>query len=119
MDIKGTTIQHAADGISDFSEAGFARFGEQAKHLGFDEVLKRRWDPGVFLDIHTHSFAVQALVVEGSMWLDLDGRSQELGPGSRFEVDHDLPHAERYGPDGAVFWVARRNRHLQSGAQNQ
>ncbi|MBU3748213.1 MAG: hypothetical protein FGM36_13095, partial [Burkholderiaceae bacterium] len=37
MDIKGTTIQHAADGISDFSEAGFARFGEQAKHLGFDE----------------------------------------------------------------------------------
>jgi len=48
MDIKGTTIQHAADGISDFSEAGFARFGEQAKHLGFDEVLKRRWDPGVF-----------------------------------------------------------------------
>ncbi|MFN5339029.1 MAG: hypothetical protein ACK5BI_04865, partial [Burkholderiales bacterium] len=62
MDIKGTTIQHPADGISDFSEAGFARFGEQAKHLGFDEVLKRRWDPGVFLDIHTHSFAVQALV---------------------------------------------------------
>ncbi len=56
MDTTLAPIQHAADGISVFDEAGFARFGQQAKQLGFDEVIVRRWDPEVFIDTHTHSF---------------------------------------------------------------
>jgi hypothetical protein len=31
-------------------------------------------------------------------------------PGDQFTLDHDVPHAERYGADGASYWVARRNR---------
>ncbi|NDF50255.1 MAG: hypothetical protein EB116_09260 [Betaproteobacteria bacterium] len=52
-DINLATLQHAADGISSFDEAGFLQFGAQAKQLGFDEVLVRRWDPGVILDTHS------------------------------------------------------------------
>jgi len=37
MDTTLAPIQHAADGISVFDEAGFARFGQQAEQLGFDE----------------------------------------------------------------------------------
>jgi hypothetical protein len=109
MDRNLGTFQHAADGISSFDEAGFVRFDEQAKQLGFDEVLVRRWDPDVFLDTHSHSFAVQVVVVEGKMWLGLNGSDCELGPGSKFALAAQTPHAERYGPDGAVFWVARLN----------
>jgi len=110
MDTTLAPIQHPADGISVFDEAGFARFRQQAKQLGFDEVIVRRWDPEVFIDTHTHSFKVQAVVVEGSMLLSLSGAACELDAGSKFSLDFDTPHAERYGPKGAVYWVARRNQ---------
>lgn len=28
----------------------------------------------------------------------------------RFELATDVAHAERYGAEGATYWVARRNR---------
>ena len=31
----------------------------------------------------------------------------DLKPGDRFELDREVPHAERYGPEGTTFWVAR------------
>ena len=58
---------------------------------------------------HTHSFAARALVVQGEMWLTVGERTQHLKPGERFELEPDVPHAERYGPEGATYWVARRN----------
>lgn len=87
----------------------FAAFEAAARADGFDEVLERRWAPGTVIDTHTHAFAVQALVTEGALWLSCGGETRHLQAGDRFELDRDVPHAERYGPDGAVFWVARRN----------
>jgi hypothetical protein len=31
-------------------------------------------------------------------------------PGDDFALERDVPHAERYGADGATYWVGRRNR---------
>lgn len=40
------------------------------------------------------------------MWPD----GHHLLPGATFRLDADVPHAERYGSEGATYWVARRNR---------
>ena len=87
----------------------FDTFSRQARADGFDEVLERSWAPLTVLDTHTHPFAVQALVTRGQMWLTINGQTQALQRGDRFELARDVPHEERYGPEGATYWVARRN----------
>jgi quercetin dioxygenase-like cupin family protein len=87
----------------------FAEFEATARAQGFDEVVERRWAPNTVLETHTHPFAVKARVVEGEMWLTVAGQTRHLVAGDEFVVDRDAPHAERYGADGAVYWVARRN----------
>jgi mannose-6-phosphate isomerase-like protein (cupin superfamily) len=87
----------------------FAEFETQARAAGFDEVLERCWAPDAVIATHTHPFAVDALVTQGEMWLACEGRSQHLRPGDRFTLDCNVPHDERYGPEGATYWVARRN----------
>ena len=84
-------------------------FRADALAAGFDEVLERAWPPGTVLDTHTHSFDVQAVVVRGEMWLTQGGRTEHLRAGSRFSLAREVPHAERYGAEGAAYWVARRN----------
>ena len=87
----------------------FETFAQQARAAGFDEVIERRWEPLTVLDTHTHPFSVQALVTQGLMWLTVDGHTRELRTGDRFELGREVPHDERYGPEGATYWVARRN----------
>jgi quercetin dioxygenase-like cupin family protein len=88
----------------------FEAFAAEQRAAGADEVLERRWQPGTVIDTHTHSFAAQALVVQGEMWLTVGGRTQHLRAGDRFELAAGVPHDERYGAQGATYWVARRNR---------
>ena len=87
----------------------FAAFDATAKVEGADEVLEREYGPNVVIDTHTHSFAVKALVVRGEFWLTCGNDVRRLQPGDRFELGYEEPHSERYGPEGATFWVARRN----------
>lgn len=95
--------------MSNSAAARFEQFAAQARARGFDEVLERRWEPGTVLDTHTHPFSVEALVVQGEMWLSVGGTTQHLRPGDPFVLDAHVPHAERYGEHGATYWVARRN----------
>jgi hypothetical protein len=87
----------------------FESFAQQARAEGFDEVLERQWAPLTELDTHTHPFAVKALVTQGQLWLTVQGQTQALQCGDAFELARDVPHEERYGPEGATYWVARRN----------
>jgi hypothetical protein len=88
----------------------FAAFEADALAAGFDEVLERRWAPDTVLDTHTHAFGVEAVVTQGELWLSCEGSTRHLLPGDGFTLDPEVPHAERYGPEGATYWVARRNR---------
>jgi quercetin dioxygenase-like cupin family protein len=90
------------------TQPSFETFKAAALAQGFDEVTEREWPPGLVLDHHTHPFAVRALVVKGEMWLTVGDDVRHLRPGDTFELDHATPHAERYGPEGATYWVARR-----------
>jgi quercetin dioxygenase-like cupin family protein len=87
----------------------FDDFKRTAVAAGFDEVIERKWAPNTLLDTHTHPFAVQAVVTQGEMWLIVDGQTQHLLSGSTFELARDVPHDERYGAEGATYWVARKN----------
>jgi quercetin dioxygenase-like cupin family protein len=87
----------------------YETFESTARAEGFDEVLVREWKPGQVLDTHTHPFAVKALVVSGEFWLTEGERVRHLQQGDWFELARDVPHAERYGNEGATFWAARRH----------
>ena len=51
-----------------------------------------------------------ALVVQGEMWLTVAGNPvQHLLPGDHFHLQPEVPHEERYGPQGALYWVVRKN----------
>ena len=87
----------------------FEAFGAEARAQGFDEVLERKWAPSTVLESHTHPFSVRALVVQGEMWLTVGNDVQHLRPGDTFALDREVAHSERYGAEGATYWVARRN----------
>lgn len=87
----------------------FAEFEAKARAAGFDEVLERRWAPDTTVATHTHPFDVDALVTQGEFWLGCDGHTRHLKPGDTFQLARHVPHDERYGPQGAVFWAARRH----------
>ena len=88
----------------------FEAFETSARAEGFDEVIVRVWPARKVIESHTHPFAVKALVVQGEMWLTVGEDAQHLLPGDTFALERDERHAERYGEDGATYWVARRNR---------
>ena len=87
----------------------FQQFEATARSQGFDEVLERHWAADTVLDTHSHAFAVSARVVEGEFWLTVGAQTRHLQAGDTFVLDAGVPHAERYGAQGARYWVARRN----------
>ena len=87
----------------------FDTFRTQALGEGFDEVIERRWDPLTVLDTHTHPFSVKAVVTAGELWLTVGDDTRHLRAGDSFTLERDVPHAERYGAEGAAYWVARRS----------
>jgi hypothetical protein len=87
----------------------FGAFSASTRAQGFDEVVERQWKPDTVIDTHTHAFALKALLVQGEMWLQVGADTRHLLPGDTFALEREVPHAERYGREGATYWVARRN----------
>ncbi|HSU22486.1 MAG TPA: cupin domain-containing protein [Variovorax sp.] len=99
----------AATGIGAMDRSDFAVFESQARAAGYDEALVRQWAPDAVIAHHAHAFDADAVVTEGEMWLTCGDETRHLLPGDTFALPNGTPHAERYGPDGAIYWVARRN----------
>lgn len=103
--IAGTTLI----GISAMCVTTLDEYTTEAKALGYDQVLVREWSPGQELAEHVHPFDARVRVVSGELWLTMGGQVRHLRQGDLFEVPRGTPHAERYGPQGATFWTARRD----------
>lgn len=88
----------------------FQQFEASAKARGYDEVLDRQWTAGAETGTHVHPFDVSARMVQGDLWLTVAGQTRHLRAGDTFELARDVPHGERYGPEGARFWAARRHK---------
>ena len=87
----------------------FEEFERRARAAGADEVVVRDWAPGHVAATHTHPFDADAVVVQGEMWLTCGDETRHLLPGDTFVLARGTPHAERYGAQGATYWVGRRN----------
>ena len=87
----------------------FHFFRLQCLMEGYDEVTEEQLPPRTLLDMHTLPFAAKGLVARGEMWLTVGDLTRQLCPGDTFEIERGVPHAERYGAEGAVCWVARRH----------
>lgn len=86
----------------------FSEFESRAKAQGYSEVLERKWQPDQVVAEHSHPFDASAVMVQGEMWLMVGDATQHIGTGGTFELARGTPHSERYGSDGAIYWVARR-----------
>lgn len=87
----------------------FEAFEADTLARGFDEVQVRSWTSNAVVESHTHPFSVEALVVQGEMWLTVGTDTRHLLPGDTFKLERELPHSERYGAEGATYWAARRH----------
>jgi quercetin dioxygenase-like cupin family protein len=72
-------------------------------------VVEQKWGPSAVADTHSHPFEARALVVKGEMWLTIGTLTRHLKSGDRFELLPGQQHNERYGHEGAVYWVGRRH----------
>jgi quercetin dioxygenase-like cupin family protein len=112
-----TTASEAAAGAdtpsagapTEHPPASFEAFEAESRALGYDEVLMREWNPNQVLATHAHPFDVKAWVVRGEVALTCAGTTRTVRAGESFRLPRDVPHAERYGPEGATFWAARRH----------
>ena len=87
----------------------FVEFESRAKAQGFNEVLERKWESGQEVGMHSHPFDASALVVQGEMWLMVGDATRHIPTGGTFELARNTPHSERYGKEGAIYWVGRRS----------
>jgi hypothetical protein len=104
------------------TQPSFQEFEAAAHAEGYTEVISREWPPLTVLDTHTHPFDAKALVISGELWLTvgidtsadtstgIEKHTQHITAGQRFELARNIPHDERYGAEGATYWVARRSR---------
>ena len=90
-------------------QSSFETFQADLLAQGFDEVLTREWAPLQVVGDHAHPFAAKAVVVQGEMWLKVGDAVRHIGVGGGFELEANIVHSERYGAEGAKFWVGRRN----------
>ena len=86
----------------------FEAFRTEAIACGCDEALQRKWHPDTVVETHTHPFDAEAIVVQGEMWLSEAGRIRHLTRGGTFRLAAGTPHGERYGPQGTIYWVGRK-----------
>ncbi len=87
----------------------FQQFETDCRAQGFDEVIERQWAANTQVASHSHPFDVSALMMKGELWLTVNDQTRHLQAGDTFQLPRDVPHQERYGADGALFWVARRH----------
>ena len=61
------------------------------------------------LDVHTHPFEVKALVVDGSIQIEVDGKRSNYEIGDMFHLNHSQPHKESYSSTGVEYLASRKN----------
>jgi|SRR5580700_5035295 quercetin dioxygenase-like cupin family protein len=89
-------------------EKSFSEFESELRDQGFPTVLTREWAPHAVVDRHSHPFDANALIVRGEMWLTVGETTRHLSRGDTFQIPAGAAHEERYGPEGATYWVGRR-----------
>ena len=84
------------------------RFVELLRQQGFEQPVTVEREPNGALDLHRHPFEARALILDGELRLDQDGREQVCRRGDLFHLAPNAPHSESYGPEGVRYLVGRK-----------
>lgn len=79
------------------------------QETGFPDPVEVEQSPNGGLENHTHPFAVQALVIEGYIDIEIAGNTQRYARGDIFQLSRNELHAERYGPQGVKYLASRKS----------
>ncbi len=93
-----------------------AQFSERLVAEGFGEIVTVERPPGGALDEHTHPFEAKALILDGEIAIEIDGRTEVFRTGQLFHLPAGMPHAEHYGPAGVRYLVGRKWPEAGAGA---
>ena len=75
---------------------------------GYPDPVEVKQVPNGSLGIHTHPFAVKALVIDGSIDILMQGVHKTYAVGDMFELAFEEPHSESYGPTGVTYLASRK-----------
>ena len=73
---------------------------------------------GDFLDLHSHSYEVHALVVEGQIDITINGIKTAYLAGDAFHLLPNQMHTENYGAKGVKYLASRKGADLQEEPRN-
>ena len=75
---------------------------------GFKEPVTVQREADGFLDTHAHPFEARALVLAGELSICTATQDCRYQAGDVFHLNAEMPHTERYGPDGVTYLVGRK-----------
>lgn len=85
-----------------------SQFTDALAQQGFAEAIVVQRPADGFLDLHSHTFAAQALILDGEIRLTVDGLEQRYQVGQVFHLAAHQLHTETYGPQGVRYLVGRK-----------
>ena len=84
------------------------QFLQFLREKGFPDPVEVQQPPQGHLDKHEHPFEVKALVIEGSMNINIEDVNKTYGIGDIFQLSFNQPHEESYGPEGVKYLASRK-----------
>ena len=83
-------------------------FRNQMAAEGITEVVMVEREPNGGLDTHSHPFEARALILAGEITIIADTGTQHCKAGDTFRLAANMPHIEKYGPQGVRYLAGRR-----------
>jgi hypothetical protein len=76
---------------------------------GFPGPVSVEKMPNEGIGPHRHAFEAKALIIEGEISLEVDGKKTVYRPGDVFHLAPNQLHAEQYGPQGVRYLAGRKS----------
>lgn len=86
------------------TESEFLNFLQNKR---FPEPILVTQPPNGHLDKHAHPFEVYALIIEGFIVINIDGKATQYNVGEIFHLDYLQNHIENYGPLGVKYLTSK------------
>lgn len=76
---------------------------------GFKEIVTVERPANGSMELHAHPFEAKALILDGEISLRAGEAEAHYAVGQVFHLGADVPHTERYGPQGVRYMVGRKS----------
>ena len=74
---------------------------------GYTNIVEINMQPCKYLDIHSHNWNVDIIILKGTLQVNTKAESKILKPGDRFQLNSNIEHTEYSGTNGVSFLSAR------------